>query len=142
MTETSSWYVTLATLCWLHSGQVTFIYHIAAAADWERAVRDGQYTMSTRGRTLAEEGFIHASTAAQVAQVANAFYRGARDLVLLVIDPGLVGPEIRYEHVPGQDLPYPHIYGPLNVSAVVKTRPFAPGPGGDFSFRGEPGGPP
>jgi uncharacterized protein (DUF952 family) len=33
---------------------VTFIYHIAAAADWAQAVRDGQYTMSTRGRTLAE----------------------------------------------------------------------------------------
>ncbi len=42
-------HVTLATLCWLHSGRVTFIYHIAAGADWERAVRDGQYTMSTRG---------------------------------------------------------------------------------------------
>ena len=54
---------------------MTFIYHIAAAADWERAVRDGQYTMSTRGLTLAEQGFIHASTADQVALVANAFYR-------------------------------------------------------------------
>ncbi len=52
---------------------VKFIYHIAAAADWERAVRDGQYTMSTRGLTLAEQGFIHASTAGQVALVANAF---------------------------------------------------------------------
>ena len=114
---------------------MTFIYHIAAAADWERAVRDGQYTMSTRGVTLAEQGYIHAATAEQVALVANAFYRGERDLVLLVIDPGLVGPEIRYEHVPGQDLPYPHIYGPLNVSAVIQTRPFAPPPAGNFSFR-------
>ena len=101
MTETSSWHVTLATLGWLHWGRVTFIYHIAAAADWERAVRDGQYTMSTRGLTLAEQGFIHASTAAQVALVADAFYQGEPDLLLLVIDPGLVGPEIRYEQVPG-----------------------------------------
>jgi uncharacterized protein (DUF952 family) len=102
---------------------VTFIYHIAEAADWERARRDGQYTTSTLGRTLAEEGFIHAATAGQVAQVANAFYRGVPGLLLLVIDPALVGPEIRYEHVPGQDLPYPHIYGPLNTDAVVETRP-------------------
>ncbi len=114
-----------------------FIYHIAAAADWERALRDGQFTMSTRGLTLAEQGFIHASTAAQVALVANAFYQGEPDLLLLVIDTALVGPEIRYEHVPGQDLPYPHIYGPLNVSAVVEARPFAPGPDGQFSFHGE-----
>ena len=101
-----------------------FIYHIATAADWERARRDGQYTTSTRGRTLAEEGFIHASTAAQVAPVANAFYRGEPGLLLLVIDPGLVGAEIRYEHVPGQAQPYPHIYGPLNIDAVVEARPF------------------
>ncbi len=111
-----------------------FIYHIAAAADWARAQRDGQYTMSTRGRTLADEGFIHASTAAQVALVANTFYQGEPDLVLLVIDTGRVDSEIRYEYVPGQALPYPHIYGPLNLSAVIQTRPFQPGPDGQFSF--------
>jgi len=111
---------------------VTYIYHIATAADWEQARRDGQYTVSTRGRTLAEEGFIHASTAAQVAPVANAFYQGVSDLVLLVIDPERVGPELRYELVPGQPDPYPHIYGPLNLDAVVATRPLTPAPSGEF----------
>ncbi len=111
---------------------MTLIYHIATAADWARARRDGQYTMSTRGRTLAEEGFIHASTAAQVAPVANAFYQGEPDLLLLVIDPGRVGPELRYELVPGQAEPYPHIYGPLNLDAVVATRPLTAGPDGQF----------
>ena len=103
---------------------MAFIYHIAAAADWDRALRDGQYTMSTRGLTLAEQGFIHASAASQVALVANVFYHGEPDLMLLVIDTERVGPEIRYEHVPGQDAPYPHIYGPLNTDAVVEARPF------------------
>jgi len=116
---------------------VAFIFHIAAAADWERAVRDGQYTMSTRGLTLTEQGFIHAATASQVAPVANAFYQDVPDLLLLVIDTERVGPEIRYEHVPGQVSPYPHIYGPLNVSAVVEARPFGPGPDGQFSFDGD-----
>jgi hypothetical protein len=102
VTETSSWHVTLATLCWLHWGRVAFIYHIAAAADWERAVRDGQYTMSTRGLTLAEQGFIHASTAGQVALVANAFYRDVPDLLLLVIDTERVGPG-QIPPISGQD---------------------------------------
>ena len=113
--------VTLATLL-----PVTLIYHITTAAEWAQAQRDGQYTKSTLDRTLAEEGFIHASQAAQVARVANAFYQGVPDLVLLTIDTERVGSPIRYEQVPGQDLPYPHIYGPLNVDAVVEARPFTP----------------
>lgn len=115
---------------------MTFIYHIANSADWERARRDGEYTTSTIGRTLAEEGFIHASQAAQVAYVANRFYRGVPgDLVLLVIDPERVRATIRYELVPGAGaVPFPHIYGPLNADAVLAARPLAPGPDGSFAF--------
>jgi glutathione S-transferase len=113
---------------------VTVIYHIATAPDWARAQRDGQYTTSTRGVTLSEQGFIHASTAEQVAPVANLFYQGLTDLLVLVIDTDRVGPEIRYEQVPGWDAPFPHIYGPLGVDAVVDTRPLAAGPNGDFTF--------
>ena len=40
------------------------LYHIATVPDWEQAQRDGEYTTSTRGRSLSEEGFIHASTGA------------------------------------------------------------------------------
>ena len=113
---------------------MTIIYHIAEAADWEQAQRAGQYTTSTRGVSLAEQGFIHTSQPAQVALVANAFYRGVPDLILLTIDTERVGSPIRYEPVPGQDLPYPHIYGPLNPGAVIATRPFTPGPDGVFAF--------
>ena len=67
-----------------------FIYHIATAADWDQALADGEYTTSTRGTTLAEQGFIHASTAEQVAPVANMIYQGLPDLLVLVIDPDRV----------------------------------------------------
>jgi uncharacterized protein (DUF952 family) len=110
------------------------IYHIATAADWQQACRDGQYTTSTRGRTLAQQGFIHGSTAEQVAPVANMIYKGEPDLVVLVIDTERVGPEIKYEQVSGWDAPFPHIYGPLNADAVVETRPLRPGPDGEYSF--------
>jgi uncharacterized protein (DUF952 family) len=114
---------------------VSPIYHIATRADWENARRDGEYTTSTRGVTLAEQGYIHASGAAQVAGVANAFYADAgEDLVLLVIDPGRVRAEIRYEDVPGADAPFPHIYGPLNTDAVLETQPFSPARDDTFTF--------
>jgi uncharacterized protein (DUF952 family) len=114
---------------------VSLIYHIATRADWERARRDGEYTTSTIGKTLAEEGFIHASRAEQVAGVANMFYRGLPDdLLLLVIDAGQVRAEIRHEDVPGAGAPFPHIYGPLNTDAVVAVRPLPAGPDGEFTF--------
>jgi len=106
---------------------MSLIYHIAARSDWEHAVREGAYTISTRGRTLAEEGFIHCSaSASQVAGVAGLFYRGVPDLVLLVIDTDLVRSPVRYEPVPGAPEPFPHIYGPLNPDAVTEARPFDP----------------
>jgi uncharacterized protein (DUF952 family) len=114
---------------------VSRIYHIATRADWEQARADGVYTRSSVGKTLAEEGFIHASQVSQVTRTANKFYRDVPgDLVVLVIDTGLLRPEVRYEDVPGAELPFPHIYGPLNVDAVLAARPFAPGPDGTFSF--------
>jgi uncharacterized protein (DUF952 family) len=113
---------------------VSVIYHIATVADWERALEDGSYTTSSRGRTLAEEGFIHASTAGQVGWVANSFYAGASDLLLLVIDTDKLGPMLRYDPVPGWDEPFPHIYGPLSPAAVVDTVPLEPGSDGVFVF--------
>ncbi len=110
------------------------IYHIASVDDWERAKTRGSYTTSTRGRTLAEQGFIHASTAEQVEQVANAFYVGEAGLVLLVIDEEELESEVVYEEVPGADTPFPHIYGPLNVDAVVEVLPFEADSDGVFSF--------
>lgn len=113
---------------------MSIIYHIAIASDWAQAQCDGEYTTSSRGRTLEEEGFIHASTAEWVAPVANLFYKGLPDLLVLVIDTDRVGPEVRYEQVADFGASFPHIYGPLNLDAVVDTRPLAAGPDSELSF--------
>lgn len=99
-----------------------FIYHIAREADWEQAAKDGEYTVSTAGRTLADEGFIHASQPHQVQWVRDAFFRDTPGLVLLVIDPDLVRAPVRFDAVPGEPDLFPHIYGPLNTDAVVEVR--------------------
>jgi len=113
---------------------VARIYHIALERDWRDAQRHGEYRISTLGRTLEEEGFIHCSDAHQVAPTANAFYAGRDGLVLLVIDADRLRSELRYDTAPGTDQRFPHVYGPLDLDAVVRVSPFAPGPDGAFAF--------
>ncbi len=97
----------------------------------------GEYLLSSRGLTLAEQGFIHAGDAHQVGPVANRIYRSdsADDLVVLIIDPGRLRPELRYEEAPGLGESFPHIYGPLNTDAVVGTAALERDPDGTFTFR-------
>ena len=110
------------------------VYHIAYPADWEQATESGEYRTSTRGVSLERQGFIHCSDAHQVDLVANYVYRDDDGLIVLVIDPERLKAELRYDEVPGSADPYPHIYGPLNVDAVVGTLPLPKGADGTFSF--------
>jgi uncharacterized protein (DUF952 family) len=103
------------------------IYHLALAADWAAAGPAGEYRVSTLGRTLEEEGFIHASADLEQARgVAGRFYRDvAEPLVLLAIDEDLLGCPVRLEVPDGMAEAFPHIYGPVPVAAVVSATPFA-----------------
>jgi uncharacterized protein (DUF952 family) len=106
------------------------ILHIARRDDWEKA----QSSAAFRGDTLESEGFIHCSRPEQVVRVANSLYRGRDDLVLLCIDSSKVEAEIRYENLEGGDELFPHIYGPLNVAAVVAVLDFEPQADGTFTL--------
>lgn len=98
------------------------IFHLALLADWVAAQERGDYRISTLGRTLEQEGFIHASRADQWRGVKQRFYAGVpEDLVLLEIDPARLTSPLVVEPVPGTDDEFPHIYGPLNLDAVVAT---------------------
>lgn len=98
------------------------IYHIATRADWLEATATGTYTTSTRGCSLEEEGFIHASRREQVNDVFDRYYAEAGEpLVLLTIDPARLESEVRVEAV-GDDT-YPHVYGPIEPEAVVEVHP-------------------
>lgn len=98
------------------------IFHAAMPDDWAAAFQTGEYTMSTRGQTLDEVGFIHLSTRDQVEATANRFYSDVDQLVLLTVDPLKVPSELKWEPpAPGVDTLFPHIYGPLPIAAVVTT---------------------
>jgi uncharacterized protein (DUF952 family) len=106
------------------------ILHITAREEWEAARSLGEY----RADTLPVEGFIHCSTLAQVLIPANERYRGRADLVLLVIDPARLAAELVYEDCYETGVAFPHLYGPLNLDAVVRVVPFPPGPDGNFTL--------
>lgn len=98
------------------------IVHLCLEADWQAAQIAGEY----RAASLAQEGFIHCSRPAQIAEVARRFYRGVTGLVLLQIDTRRLAQELHWELSDGQI--FPHLYGPLNLEAVVAVLPFSPDP--------------
>ncbi len=106
------------------------IFHLATESDWRAAQASGSYTTSTLGRTLEEEGFIHASHADQWAGVRDRYYRGVDEpLVLLEIDTDLLSCPVVEEVPEGADEAFPHVYGPLDPGAVVAVTPLGGGPG-------------
>ena len=112
------------------------LYHLALRPDWEAALAAGRYEVSTRGRTLAEEGFIHCSLRHQVRGVADAFYADVDDLMLLVIDADRLDVPVRYEPPePGAEA-YPHVYGALPVHAVRAVLPLTRAPDGGLVLPG------
>jgi glutathione S-transferase len=107
------------------------IFHIAEVSDWQAAQVSGDYRVSTRGRTLTHEGFIHAARREQVLGVAEAFYADAGPLLLLSIDPTRLSSPVRDDEVaPG--IVFPHIYGPIELEAVVALAPLERGTDGRF----------
>jgi uncharacterized protein (DUF952 family) len=107
------------------------LLHICARADWQRACGRGEH----RPESLDEVGFIHLSTPEQVHLPTNRLYRGRGDLLLLHIDPTLLAAPVRWEPGLPADpaaMVFPHLYGPLPVSAVIAVTDYRPGPDGLF----------
>lgn len=104
------------------------IFHIATQADWTAAQRAGEYTTSTHGVSLAQQGFIHASRADQWQRVRAAFYADVEEpLVLLEIDTDLLGvPVVEEPPAPGVAETFPHVYGAIRAAAVVTVTPLPP----------------
>ena len=97
------------------------LYHLALVQDWASAT-GADYEVSTLGRALADEGFIHCSFGDQVQRTADLWYQGRPDVVLLEIDAARLVAPVRVEGRDGGEA-FPHIYGPLNRDAVIRARP-------------------
>jgi uncharacterized protein (DUF952 family) len=99
------------------------IFHLTTPEVWAEAQSAGSWTTSTRGVSLEQEGYIHCSEAHQVEGVRSRFFDDLDDLLLLEIETDLLTSPWRSEQLAGADAPYPHVYGPVDLAAVVDVRP-------------------
>lgn len=110
------------------------IFHITSRISWSTAQKAGAYSIDS----LTSEGFIHCSKIDQILRVANTLFANQHGIVILVIDPSQLKSEVRWEAGTDKaDEFFPHIYGPLNLEAVVCVLDFEPSTDGMFSLPAE-----
>jgi uncharacterized protein (DUF952 family) len=101
---------------------MTELLHLTERATWQSARLAGEFRSSTRGRPLEEQGFIHCSLPHQLRAVAEFVYSDVtEDLVVLVIDSGKLGVPVVFESPAPGEQEFPHIYGPVPISAVIRV---------------------
>ena len=101
------------------------IYHVVKNADWQRAITLGFYAAPS----LATQGFIHTSKKEQVAGVIRRYYADQTDLLLLHIDESKLTAPLIYELAPSVNEEFPHVYGQINLDAVVDVTVWGDGIG-------------
>ena len=109
---------------------MTPLFHITSDADVAAARRSGEY----RPQAFAHEGFVHCSYPRQLLATANRIFGGRTGLVLMEIDPARLGCDVVDENLEGGAELFPHIYGPVPLSAVVAVHPFPCGDDGRFDW--------
>ena len=93
------------------------IYKICPASAWREAERQGVF----RGSAVdIRDGYIHFSTALQVAETARKHFAGQTGLFLIAVDADALGDALRWERSRNDDL-FPHLYGELDLGAVTSV---------------------
>jgi len=109
---------------------MSVIYKICPAALWREAERDGVF----RGAPVdLADGFIHFSSADQVAETAAKHFAGQSDLLLVRVQAAKLGDALRWEPSRGGAL-FPHLYGPLQLQHVHKIEALPLGGDGAHAF--------
>jgi uncharacterized protein (DUF952 family) len=93
------------------------IYHLTTVAEWKAAQEKGYYESAS----LAAEGFIHCSQENQVTAVMERYFKGKTGLVKLVIDTGKLTSKYVFDWSPSTADTFPHVYGPINLEAVIEA---------------------
>lgn len=94
-----------------------YIYHVTSLKEWELAQQNNEY----KPKDYEQDGFIHCSIERQVPGVLDRFYKGQVGLVKLKIEKAKVQRPVLFELAQDLNELFPHIYGPLNLDAVVEV---------------------
>jgi uncharacterized protein (DUF952 family) len=97
---------------------MSVIYHVTTIEEWETAKKTRFYAAAS----LASEGFIHCSEERQVAGVLERYFSGKNGLIKLVIDTEKLTSKLVTEWSPTAKDNFPHVYGPINLDAVVEVK--------------------
>jgi uncharacterized protein (DUF952 family) len=106
------------------------IYHMCRADEWEAAVAGGAYAGSSQDKA---DGFIHFSTAGQIVESARRHRAGQAGLLLLAIDPAVLGDRLKWEPSRSGDL-FPHVYGVIDPRESTWVKPLPLGENGEHAF--------
>ena len=94
------------------------IYHVTTQRNWDLAITQGYYSADS----IALEGFIHCCKKDQLNGVIERYYQDVDQLFILEIEPSKVTSPLKYELAPSVNEEFPHIYGTLNLDAVVSIQ--------------------
>jgi uncharacterized protein (DUF952 family) len=102
------------------------VFKVLTEADWASAMEKGSYAGSADD---ARDGFIHLSSAEQLAGTAAKHFKGQSKLVLVAFNVAALGSGLRWEVSRGGAL-FPHFYGALDAGAALSVRPLPLGASG------------
>lgn len=94
-----------------------YLFHLVGLDAWAAAEKAGVYAPPT----LETEGFVHFSTRPQLLRSAERFFAGRNDVLIIVVDRDRLCAPLRFEAADGDA--FPHLYGPLNLDAVIEVAP-------------------
>lgn len=94
------------------------IFHITEQSAWRKAKHNTFY----EGDTLSVDGFIHCCFFEQIEDVLLNWFKGKHDVVILEIDPEILLSPVKYENLEGGLEMFPHVYGPINLDAVINEK--------------------
>ena len=106
------------------------IFHLTTTGEWKTHQNAGLY----EPKTIEEQGFIHCCYGNQVGSIANRYFKGERDLLLIVIDLASLEAPVKKEEAGDNGEKFPHVYGAINIDAVIDKIKLEPDEDGTFEI--------